>query len=242
GKLLGEGSNKKVYVCLRLEGDVIAKRAEVRISAKGEREAKAALDEDLLADEFPSPHIVDVSEDLIIYEGKKFAHKLRFIQPLMIDGYQFIDEKHSFDERLKMIEGAARGLKCMHDKGYLHRDVKPHNIFIDDKGCTKLADLGLAISCDEKVLPGGTPEFLPIAWDPDGSGFLTEKQTFKTDIFSLGITIEEIMNGQRSSDIAKLVLYMTHYDPKKRPRIGKVINIIEGLRKGEKPDWKMISV
>lgn len=49
-----------------------------------------------------------------------------------------------FPERraLTVVLGAARALKCIHDRGFCHRDVKPHNILLADDGSPVLMDLG----------------------------------------------------------------------------------------------------
>jgi mitogen-activated protein kinase len=39
------------------------------------------------------------------------------------------------------------GLKVLHDKGYIHRDLKPGNLIIDSQGCLKLCDFGSAVKC-----------------------------------------------------------------------------------------------
>ena len=39
------------------------------------------------------------------------------------------------------------GLKVLHGKGYIHRDLKPGNVIIDAHGCLKLCDFGSAVKC-----------------------------------------------------------------------------------------------
>lgn len=51
------------------------------------------------------------------------------------------------------------GLKVLHDKGYIHRDLKPGNVIIDSHGGLKLCDFGSAVKCssgEEYELEGFT--------------------------------------------------------------------------------------
>ena len=41
------------------------------------------------------------------------------------------------------------GLKVLHDKGYIHRDLKPGNVIIDSNGWLKLCDFGSAVKCSK---------------------------------------------------------------------------------------------
>ncbi len=66
-----------------------------------------------------------------------------------------------FDQRVRVIVDAARGLAAAHDAGVIHRDVKPSNIMIGADGRARVSDFGLAVLGGE-VAPGavGTPGFL----------------------------------------------------------------------------------
>ena len=52
------------------------------------------------------------------------------------------------NEAVKIIRAVAYGVDYMHDHGYLHRDIKPDNILIDNS-LPKLADFGLAVHMNE---------------------------------------------------------------------------------------------
>ncbi|MBI3831717.1 MAG: protein kinase [Planctomycetes bacterium] len=69
-------------------------------------------------------------------------------------------------EALELLKQATHGLKCAHEAGLIHRDVKPDNLLIDKNGIVKLADLGLArsnkddSSLTQTGMALGTPQYI----------------------------------------------------------------------------------
>ncbi|HAT11888.1 MAG TPA: hypothetical protein DCS97_15155 [Planctomycetes bacterium] len=67
---------------------------------------------------------------------------------------------------LELIAGCADGLQALHEAGLVHRDIKPHNIFLDRHGRPKLGDFGLARDAggaDRLTMTGvgmGTPAYM----------------------------------------------------------------------------------
>ena len=86
------------------------------------------------------------------------------------------------------------GLKYFHELGYLHLDIKPTNFLVDEKGYLKLTDFGLCQRISEipflTDITEGDSQYISLElFHFSSNGVLDEK----TDIFSLGLSILEIM-------------------------------------------------
>ena len=104
------------------------------------------------------------------------------------------------DEVIEYMAQAARGLAHAHEKGVIHRDVKPTNLFLVKTGIVKVLDLGLGelvgisgeagnvFDTDEGVVVGTTDFMSPeqIQRNPIDA---------RTDLFSLGCTIYRLLTG-----------------------------------------------
>ncbi|MCL5277520.1 MAG: protein kinase, partial [Deltaproteobacteria bacterium] len=87
-----------------------------------------------------------------------------------------------------------KGLAYAHEKGIIHRDIKPSNIMWTSKRVAKLMDFGLAKALEEikhgETIVGGTPLYM----SPEQ--ILGEKTDTRTDIYSFGCTLYEILTGR----------------------------------------------
>ncbi|KAJ9671131.1 hypothetical protein PVL29_027223 [Vitis rotundifolia] len=141
------------------------------------------------------------NERILVYpfmQNLSVAYRLRDLKP----GERGLD----WPTRRKVAFGAAHGLEYLHEHcnpKIIHRDLKAANILLDDDFEPVLGDFGLAKLLDTKLTHVTTqvrgtmghiaPEYLS-----------TGKSSEKTDVFGYGITLLELVTGQRAIDFSRL--------------------------------------
>ncbi len=140
------------------------------------------------------PHIVPV------YDYGRTDDGLCFVVSKYVEGSSLADRlRHArltFQDSAELTASVAEALHHAHIQGLVHRDVKPANILIDVQGRPHVADFGLALT-DEDFGKGvgfiGTPAYM----SPEqarGEGHLVNG---RSDIFSLGVVLYELLTGRR---------------------------------------------
>lgn len=90
----------------------------------------------------------------------------------------------------------AEALRESHSRGIIHRDVKPGNIIVNEQNHVKVVDFGLArtVEPEGRVRPVGTCPGTPVYMSPEH--VRGEALDGRTDIYSLGITLFEMLTGK----------------------------------------------
>ena len=98
------------------------------------------------------------------------------------------------DRGLAISREICSGLAAAHDKGVIHRDLKPGNVMIDGRGQARITDFGLAVSQGQEGVhvSGGTPAYMA----PEQ--LTGEPATQRSDLYALGLTLYEIFTGRRA--------------------------------------------
>jgi serine/threonine protein kinase len=98
-------------------------------------------------------------------------------------------------EAIRLALQVARALSFAHERGLVHRDVKPQNVLLNEDGQAKVTDFGIARSLDVHGVTQtgtvlGTSDYIA----PEQAR--GQKVDPKTDIYSLGVVLYELLSGE----------------------------------------------
>ena len=101
----------------------------------------------------------------------------------------------SAGQAIPIAKQVCAGLAEAHRLGVIHRDLKPHNIMVDEEGNARILDFGIARSLKAKGITGagvmiGTPEYM----SPEQAEVKEVDQ--RSDIYSLGVILYEMVTGR----------------------------------------------
>ena len=163
------------------------------------------------AQEAQAAAVLDHSNICTVHEIDEAEGKT-FIAMAHIKGVSLKDKLTSgpmdIDETLKIVIQIAEGLQEAHENGIVHRDIKPANIMLTAKGQAKIMDFGLAklswgVDLTKTATIMGTVAYMSPEQAKGG------KVDHRTDIWSLGAMLYEILTGERPFKVThdQAVLY-----------------------------------
>jgi tRNA A-37 threonylcarbamoyl transferase component Bud32 len=116
---------------------------------------------------------------------------------------------------LELAAATAEGLDYAHNQGVIHRDIKPANLLYNPKdGTIKISDFGVARMTDNNKTKTGIVLGTPMYMSPEQLG--ADNLTGLSDLFSLGVTLYELLVGEvpfKATNIAVLMTKITTEDP-----------------------------
>ena len=137
----------------------------------------------------------------------------------------------SIDQGLRYLEQACSGLHLAHERGVVHRDIKPHNLFVTKSGEVKVMDFGIARKMNTPGVTvvgtiAGTPEYM----SPEQINNFSDV-TFSTDLYALGVTAYQLFTGTlpfEHPELTRLLIAQaTEAPPRPRSRNPEIPEALE---------------
>ncbi len=195
-RMLGKGAFGIVWLAFDTE---LHRQVAIKVPTaerfKRPKDAETYLAEARMVARLDHPNIVPVhdvgrTDDSSVYVVSKF-----------IEGGTLADriakDRPTFDKSAKLIATCAMALAHAHEKRLVHRDIKPANILIEAATNTPyVADFGLAIREEDYAQHGGiagTPAYM----SPEQARGEGHRLDGRSDIFSLGTVLYELLSGHR---------------------------------------------
>ena len=142
-------------------------------------------------------------------------------------------ERVPWAEALEIAIGAAEGFKAASLEGFVHRDVKPSNLLVDERGRVQIADFGLVknVKGDTELTQQGVIVGSPLYMAPEQGR--AEEVDHRSDIYSLGCTLYHLITGQppfsSPSAVAVLSMHVTDRATRIRALVPEAPESIERL-------------
>lgn len=197
--MIGYGHCAQVYRGKHkaLDRDFAVKVMLSRDELHDERSRKRFLKEAQISSAIKHDNVIAVS-DAGVSEDNLVYIVLELVEGPSLGQLKESRAQMSADELIPYALGIAEGLKVIHERGVIHRDLKPDNVLIAPDGTPKIADLGLARALDDDTVQRltatgicvGTPLYMAPEAVTDSHGV-----TPKADIYSLGVTMYELLSG-----------------------------------------------
>ena len=204
---IGRGGMGAVYLAERADGE-FQQRVAIKLIKRG-------MDSDFIVRRFRHERQILASFEhpfiARLLDGGTTTDGVPYFVMEFVEGetlYNFADERRlRIKDRLKLFQKVCSALDYAHEKKIIHRDIKPSNIIINKSGSPKLLDFGIAKILDpnlihESINPTAsmlrmmTPDYASPEQVQGGD------VTPKSDIYSLGILLYELLSGHRPYDFA----------------------------------------
>src|SRR6266853_1302029 len=257
--LLGQGGMGEVY---RAQDQILNQSVALKFLARAHMDEAALTrfrNEVRIARQVSHPNVCRVY-DLGMVEG------LHFLSMEYIDGEDLASLLRRIgrlpqDKAIEFTRKICAGLAAAHERGVLHRDMKPSNVMIDGRGQVRITDFGLSVLAHEVGMGdirSGTPAYMS---PEQKSG---KEVTTRSDLYSLGLVLYEMFTGKHRTGeqssptehvkdldpaIERLILRCLEEDPRRRPQSALNIAmalpgadpIAAALAAGETPSPEMVA-
>jgi tRNA A-37 threonylcarbamoyl transferase component Bud32 len=228
---LGSGAMGTVYKAVYEDGRVVALKVISLGLANNETAIRRFEREAEILKQLKHPNIVRLFGAGRTKGTPYFA--MEFVQGEPLDKVLARRLRFSWEEVVQIGKQVCAALQHAHEKGIIHRDLKPSNLMRLDDGTIKLTDFGIAKDMDVTALTAanctvGTAAYM----SPEQCK--GETVTSKSDLYSLGVVLFELLTGRKPFTAESPIEMFTKHvnEPPPRPNWS-----LKGTSMGEIPTW-----
>lgn len=237
---LGHGGMGIVYLAVRADG-AYNKTVAIKVIRRGadssETRRRFFAERQILAT-FDHPNIARLMDGGATPEGRPFV-VMEYIEGEPLDAY--CDQRTlSLAARLRLFLKVCDAVQYAHGNLVVHRDIKPRNILVTRDGSPKLLDFGIAKLLDA---PRGQPVSAVRVMTPEYASpeqIRGEPITTRTDVYSLGVVLHELLTGQRpfrdASNPIALARAVCEDVPSRPSAVARDAPMTDALRRGSRPE------
>lgn len=205
---LGSGGMATVYAATHRNGHRAALKMLHSQLSRDESTRARFLREGYVANAVAHPGVVQVLDDDVTEDGAAFI-VLELLEGETVEARRMrMGGRLGVEDAMRVAFDMLATLSAAHEKGIVHRDIKPDNIFITNEGTTKLLDFGLARMKDAQLagettktgVTIGTPEFMP----PEQAMGRREDVDAQSDLWALGACVFMMITGRFVHDAESL--------------------------------------
>ncbi len=197
-ELIGEGGMADVYKAVDVvDGKEVAVKILKKEFAESEEFLRRFRNESKAIAVLSHPNIVKIYD-------VGFSEKIQFIVMEYIDGitlkeYMESERVLNWKDSVHFVTQILRALQHAHERGIVHRDIKPQNIMMFTDGTIKVMDFGIAKFAREEGRTAtdqaiGTVHYIS---PEQARGDVTDA---KSDLYSVGVMLYEMLTGQKPFD------------------------------------------
>ena len=222
-KELGSGAMGAVYlaryiknnhrVAIKIMSSAINSNASSSLVARFEREAE-------ILKHLNNPNIVRLF-GIGKFKGMRY-YAMEVIDGETLEAILLRKGAFSWDETIELGKQICNALQHAHDNGVVHRDIKLSNLMVTKQGVLKLTDFGIAKDLDGTLLTGANCAIGTAAYMSPEQCRGESTITGKSDLYSLGVVLFELLTGKRpfrGNNAVELFLHHVQTKPERPSRI-----------------------
>lgn len=206
---IARGGQAVVYEATQLE---TKRRVAVKMIEPGSRRGRQRIEREAeISASLRHPNIVTVFDSAPLSDGR-YAIAMEFLEGVTLDEWaRRVDasgaggrasQREAVRIKLRAFASVCDAVHFAHQRGVIHRDLKPGNIIVSDLGVPRVLDFGIArrLTREEGITRAGefagtlayaSPE--QVSGDPDATDI-------RSDVYSLGVILYETLTGRRPYD------------------------------------------